>query len=117
MAAGSTAALKKLGRSPSVTLHQGKQRGVKQFYASAADGYLLVAVVIVKDNHIKTLSFHFLSQYLGGYELWVILVPNKKTDGGSVSSVLGSAPSEVLMSSSGDVLDSSRSSGCGRKFG
>jgi hypothetical protein len=46
MAEGSTAALRKLGRSPSATIQQGKERGIKQFYVTSPDGFLLVAKLL-----------------------------------------------------------------------
>jgi pullulanase/glycogen debranching enzyme len=54
-----------------------KGSGVKQFYITSANGSLTLAIIQVKDNHVENFEVLKLSTE-GGYELWVIMVPNIK---------------------------------------
>ena len=85
-AAGTKASLKKKGLSISINKDKEKQRVIKQLYVTSSDGYVLVAVILISDNHISELSRHLLDKYSGGYELWVILIPNTNKNIGSKSS-------------------------------
>jgi hypothetical protein len=73
-------ALKDLGISIGVESTTKKERGIKQYYLTCADGKLVVAVIIIKDNHIKDISYDKIhdSEYTG-YDLFVIYVPNNQS--------------------------------------
>jgi hypothetical protein len=72
---GATAKLKSKNLSVWIANDKTQQRGVKQYYVTAADGYLLVAVVVIKDSKIPRLEFKLWSTD-GGYELWTVFLPN-----------------------------------------
>ena len=65
----------KLGVSAAFSCSSAKRRGIKQLYLTSADGWLLVAVIIIRDNNIKKICFQHLSND-GGYQTWLMLLPN-----------------------------------------
>jgi hypothetical protein len=52
-----------------------KRRGIRNLFLTSADFWLLLGVVIIKDNNIKKISFQHLSND-GGYQLWLLMLPN-----------------------------------------
>ena len=74
---GATKAMKAKSLSVWIANERTQQRGVKQYYVTAADGFLLSAIVVIKDSKIPQLSRHLWSKD-GGYELWTVFVPNPK---------------------------------------
>lgn len=79
IAASSAEELKSCNRSPSKKEDTTKQRGVKQFYLTSADGQLRCAVILLKDTHFKSIEIcHLDNRGSGGYELYMVTVPNVK---------------------------------------
>jgi hypothetical protein len=68
--------LQNLCLSVGFTKKQTKERGIKQYYITRANDFLTCAIIVIKDNHIKEISSQFLHDN-GGYECWVIFVPNR----------------------------------------
>lgn len=74
---GATKALKAKNLSVWIANDKTQQRGVKQYYVTESAGYLVVAVVVIKDSKIPLLKMKLWSKD-GGYELWTVYLPNPK---------------------------------------
>ena len=77
LVSGATKALKAKNLSVWIGNERTQQRGVKQYYVTEAAGYLVVAVVVIKDSKIPELTMKLWSTD-GGYELWTVFLPNSK---------------------------------------
>ena len=74
---GTLDALKRKRLNAWISQEYGQQRGIKQYYITGSDGYLLVAIIVIKDSKIPTVQLRHWSND-GGYQLWTACVPNPK---------------------------------------
>jgi hypothetical protein len=72
--------LRKLKYTPTTNKKQGKRRFVKQVYVTSADGTVLCAFAIIKDNSVKEIQELFPENNPTGPNFYIIFVPNKKPE-------------------------------------
>ncbi len=99
MAVGSKEILKKAGRSPSIKHNKPQGRTVKQFYLTSADGFVRVAIIVIKDYNVKNIMSRCISKD-GGYEVWLLFEPCERKKSKTKKVVKKQKSTEVTSSSS-----------------
>ena len=74
MVSGKKRTLKENNLSASITQSLGQKRSIKQIYLTSADGFLLAAILVIRDRAVSNIHFHKLDNS-GGYQLWLVFSP------------------------------------------